>query len=70
MLAYNIELQYLEIKVDVCHDQYTKVNLVFLFISLLKLFLISVSSSHSYLLNKCPKSCLSWLEENLLFPHR
>ena len=30
ILLYNIQLQYLEIKGDVCHDQYRKVNLMFL----------------------------------------
>ena len=30
ILLYNIHLQYLEIKGDVCHDQYPKVSLMFL----------------------------------------
>ena len=42
----------LEIKGDVCHDQHPKVNLMFLSISFFKLFLISVYSSHSYLLTE------------------
>ena len=52
LLIYNTQLQYLEIEGNVFHDQYPKVNLMFLFISFFKLSVIFVSSSHSYLLIK------------------
>ena len=39
------QLKYLQIKGDVCHDQYPKVNLMFLSISFFNLFLVSVPSS-------------------------
>ena len=63
MLVYNTQLQCLEFEGNVFHDQYPKVNLMFLFISFFKLSVISVSSSHSYFLTKWPKSSLSWLKK-------
>ena len=68
ILVYNTQLQYLEIEGNVFHDQYPKVNLMFLFISFFNLSVISVSSSHSYLPIKWPKSSLSWLEKNSRVP--
>ena len=41
----------LVIKGNAFHDQYPKENLIF-FISFFKLFVMSISSSHSYLLTK------------------